>query len=96
MRSRSVGRSLVLGPLSELLCLPLSETPTTPEKSRRRVVMKRSPAEALMAAAQLRAGPVELPEKLPESSEQVEMEPEKAGKSCWHGMESFEKPLQAA
>ena len=72
MRSRSATRGGVLGPLSELLCLPLTraETPTTP-KARRRVLMKRSPAEALMAAAA----------KGPESPEEkVVVEPEKAKK----------------
>eukprot|EP00913_Durusdinium_trenchii_P014470 g13574.t1 len=56
--------TLVAGPLSELLCLPLTvgrcETPTSPEKttSRRRVVvMQRTPAEALMTAATEAAGP---------------------------------------
>lgn len=55
---RTEGATLVAGPLSELLCLPLtlgrSETPKSHEKvrsNRRVVMMKRTPAESLMAAA---------------------------------------------
>ena len=53
---RTESSALVAGPLSELLCLPLTvgraETPSQEKgRSNRRVMMKRSPAESLMAAA---------------------------------------------
>eukprot|EP00435_Cladocopium_sp_Y103_P025835 s691_g6.t1 len=53
---RAESATLVAGPLSELLCLPLTvgraETPSQEKgRSNRRVMMKRTPAESLMAAA---------------------------------------------
>lgn len=60
---RAESATLVAGPLSELLCLPLTvgraETPSQEKgRSNRRVMMKRTPAESLMAAA-AEAGDVE-------------------------------------
>lgn len=56
VRRNESSTTLVAGPLSELLCLPLTvgraETPSQEKGRHRRVVMmKRTPAESLMAAA---------------------------------------------
>lgn len=71
---RAESATLVAGPLSELLCLPLTvgraETPSQEKgRSNRRVMMKRTPAESLMAAA-AEAGDVE-----PDSAAEVVKDP---------------------
>ncbi len=93
---RTEGATLVAGPLSEMLCLPLtrSETPKGQEKhrsNRRVVMMKRSPAESLMAAAaEAGDGPI-VPTGLTTPAETETVETLESHRSKIDKMEQIEK-----